>query len=461
MHMKATKLNSHSYWDSLVKTYLQLTTDVEKRAFLEQFAPTEQKIILRLSNLKIKSSKVQPRKPANTATFTKEILTSSKLDKIDLLYQGETKKGGQKRTNLNSLLPLLNFLTSRLKSLKWFRLLNLNKQKSKLQQLKKQKPTATQNPTFSHPQLSKRFFLKLAGILIATAILTIGLFYSIPEIQKTFYLYTNNYEQWSYLLIGEQNRAPNVDADGDGLTNYEEFLLMSNPSNPDSNQNQILDGLDVLLGLNPGNFQTNPETVITKQSLFIRLKNLQLQKTKQTEGLNNSNLDSNLNINLLNIDPNKPGWLLIPKFNDNKTQINWKISGFEPNLETDLQNQWVHLNQSDTPSDVTTKIYLFGLSQNLQLRLNRFKQIAQLTPESEIYLYSYDSNDSLWEWKYLVVSNNIVSLKGVLQDPLDQQLDYHLFILTFSESQGTLEVIIIGAKLVNLKKVVEIENETN
>jgi len=455
--MKATKLNSHSYWDSLVKTYLQLTTDVEKRAFLEQFAPIEQKTILRLSNLKIKSSKIQPRKPANTATFTKEILTSSKLDKIDLLYQGETKKGDQKRTNLNRLLPLLNFLTSRLKSLKWFRLLNLNKQKSKLQQLKKQKSTTTPNPTFSHHQLSKWFFLKLVGMLIATIILATGLFYSIPEIQKTFYLYTNNYEQWSYLLIGEQNRAPNVDADGDGLTNYEEFLLMSNPSNPDSNQNQILDGLDVLLGLNPGNFQTNPETVITKQSLFIRLKNLQLQKTKHTEGFNNSNL----NINLLNIDPNKPGWLLIPKFNDNKTQINWKINGFEPNLEADLQNQWVHLNQSDTPSDVTTKIYLFGLSQNLQLRLNRFKQIAQLTPESEIYLYGYDSNDSLWEWKYLVVSNNIVSLKDVLQDPLDQQLDYHLFILTFSESQGIPEVIITGAKLVNLKKVVEIENETN
>jgi hypothetical protein len=42
--MKADKLNSHSHWDNLIKTYLQLTTDVDKRAFLERFSEAEQKL---------------------------------------------------------------------------------------------------------------------------------------------------------------------------------------------------------------------------------------------------------------------------------------------------------------------------------------------------------------------------------------------------------------------------------
>jgi len=93
-----------------------------------------------------------------------------------------------------------------------------------------------------YQRFSKKTLLRLAGSLIAIAIIVTSLVYLIPEIQKVFYVYTNNYEQWSYLLIDEPNRTPNADADGDGLTNYEEFLLMSNPTNPDSNQNQILDG---------------------------------------------------------------------------------------------------------------------------------------------------------------------------------------------------------------------------
>jgi len=455
--MKNSKPNSHSYWDNLIKTYLQLATEVEKRTFLEQFSPKEQKIILKFSNLKIKSSKNKPKNSANTAKLTKEILTSSKLDKIDLLYQNQTKQSHPKWPNLNKLLIPLNFINDKLKLLRWFKLIGLKKQKNKLEKLKKQKLVATKNSILLNRQwFSKKTILKLVGALIAITIIATSLVYLLPEIQKAFYVYTNNYEQWSYLLISEPNRAPNIDTDSDGLTNYEEFLLGSNPINPDNNQNQILDGLDILLGLNPGNFQTNPKTVITKQNLFIRLKNLQLQKNKQTD----SSKNANLNISLLNINSSKPGWLLIPKLNNKKTQINWKISGFETNLETDLQNQWAHLSQSETPSDVATKIYLFGLSQDSQLRQNQFKNIAQLTPESEIYLYGYDSNDSLWEWKYLVVSNNIVALKDTIQDSLDQQLEYHLFLLTFSEGQETPEVIIIGAKLVNLKKIVEIENQT-
>jgi hypothetical protein len=452
--MKANKLNSHSHWDNLINTYLQLTTDVDKRAFLERFSEAEQKLILKLSNLKIKSSKTKLQKSANTSKLTREILTSSKLDKIDLLYQNQTKTNGQKLPTLNKLLVLLNFFTEKVKSLRWFKLISLKKQKKKLENLKKQKLVTTKNLILGYQRFSKKTLLRLAGSLIAIAIIVTSLVYLIPEIQKVFYVYTNNYEQWSYLLIDEPNRTPNADADGDGLTNYEEFLLTSNPTNPDSNQNQILDGLDVLLDLNLGNFQTNPKTVINKQNLFIRLKNLQLKQTKQTNSANNSNL----NISLLSINPAKPGWLLIPKLNNNQTSINWKINGFEPNLETDLQNQWVHLNESDTPADVATKIYLFGLSQNSPLRQNQFKDIAQLTPESEIYLYAYDFNDSLWEWKYLVVSNNIVALKDIIENPMDHQLDYNLFILTFSKNQGTPEVIIIGAKFVNLKKVVETVN---
>jgi len=147
--MKANKLNSHSHWDNLINTYLQLTTDVDKRAFLERFSEAEQKLILKLSNLKIKSSKTKLQKSANTSKLTREILTSSKLDKIDLLYQNQTKTNGQKLPTLNKLLVLLNFFTEKVKSLRWFKLISLKKQKKETRKPKKAKIRYNQKPNSS------------------------------------------------------------------------------------------------------------------------------------------------------------------------------------------------------------------------------------------------------------------------------------------------------------------------
>ncbi len=42
-----------------------------------------------------------------------------------------------------------------------------------------------------------------------------------------------------------------MDADGDGLTNAQEEAMGSDPYNPDTNGNGIIDGIEVLLGLSP------------------------------------------------------------------------------------------------------------------------------------------------------------------------------------------------------------------
>lgn len=53
----------------------------------------------------------------------------------------------------------------------------------------------------------------------------------------------DQYEELESTVVND----PNLDSDEDGLTDYEEFLAGTDPSNPDSDGDGILDGTEVML----------------------------------------------------------------------------------------------------------------------------------------------------------------------------------------------------------------------
>lgn len=69
-----------------------------------------------------------------------------------------------------------------------------------------------------------------------------------------------------------------ADSDADGLTDEQERALSSNPENPDSNGNNVLDGSEVLAGLNPASSGQLPQDILAK---YLRTDADKLLKAEQ------------------------------------------------------------------------------------------------------------------------------------------------------------------------------------
>jgi hypothetical protein len=48
------------------------------------------------------------------------------------------------------------------------------------------------------------------------------------------------------------------DADGDGIPDWQEYQLGTNPLNPDQNHDGLLDGIDLMQGFNPASTASSP-----------------------------------------------------------------------------------------------------------------------------------------------------------------------------------------------------------
>ncbi len=65
-------------------------------------------------------------------------------------------------------------------------------------------------------------------------------------------------DSWKLYYFGTTNVDADDDADGDGLTNLEEYLAGTNPLNPDTNQNGIWDSIAIRLGMDPTFIDSTP-----------------------------------------------------------------------------------------------------------------------------------------------------------------------------------------------------------
>ena len=71
---------------------------------------------------------------------------------------------------------------------------------------------------------------------------------------------TQSYNAWAAQMFGGNttaDRSPSADPDGDGLSNYEEWLNGTDPLNPDSDGDGVNDGQEVAEGTDPNSASSN------------------------------------------------------------------------------------------------------------------------------------------------------------------------------------------------------------
>jgi len=69
-------------------------------------------------------------------------------------------------------------------------------------------------------------------------------------------------DTWEMQMFGNLDQLPGSDADGDGLSNLDEWLLGTDPNNPDTDGDGISDGQEVAEGTAPASASSNSATIL-------------------------------------------------------------------------------------------------------------------------------------------------------------------------------------------------------
>jgi hypothetical protein len=65
-------------------------------------------------------------------------------------------------------------------------------------------------------------------------------------------------DSWENAHFGNLNKDGTGDSDGDGLTDWEEFIAGTLPLNPDTDGDGVKDGVEILLGSDPTDINSTP-----------------------------------------------------------------------------------------------------------------------------------------------------------------------------------------------------------
>ncbi len=494
-------------WSKLLKKYESFESDESRRHFLDMLDPKNRKNLLRLYNLKQKQKKAKSQKNLKFIPkfdFTDAILNSSKVKDLENLYFSNENTNNFKSKLLSFLKPIIDYFKSLKLSIYrkikkkgniipfWLNQNNNKQLKEKLNKIlisRKQQVFCPKRNTDStqliqqiginvpkpikliRSNLTKFFGKKLVlKVLITSTIISLILLFlggTISEkfeklylvIQRQIYSRTENYAQWANIFIGEQDNLPDQDIDKDGLTNYEEFLLRTNPLDPNQNNNQVLDGIDVLSGTNPKNNQSIAGDFISTNILSLRLQSLAVKKQKnkpEKKVMEETTFT-------VDVDAIKAGYLSIPKLGYEDILISWNTDVWKNDLKDLLTQQLIHTKESSMPGKLgITHIYGFNALVETKIAMNQgfsFDRIAELVPRDEIFIRAYDTKGSLWEWKYLAVSKNLF-IPGDTSQFNQDELSQLQLVIPDTQSQGA-KMVGLNARLVETKKIIEMEIDDN
>lgn len=218
---------------------------------------------------------------------------------------------------------------------------------------------------------------------------------------------TPEYEQWIrkyfFRVYGTDSLSPNVDLDTDGLSNYQEYLLGTNPAKSDTDNDGYSDGQEILNGYNPlydGKLTTKQQDAIKDWDLVDVNNRISFQAlTRLAQGpVAPSDLP------LINYDLEKSGEIYIPKLNV-KAPVVWSKSpdGFADDLDRGV----IHYPGTALPGQVGVA-YISGHSSNFPWRQSDysyvFTRINELEPGDEVFLTIFESNSNKVTLRYLVTA---------------------------------------------------------
>jgi LPXTG-site transpeptidase (sortase) family protein len=194
---------------------------------------------------------------------------------------------------------------------------------------------------------------------------------------------TPDYTVWISRYVYQVNDpdvlSPNADYDRDGLTNYQEFLLFTNPAKADTDNDGYSDGQEVLNGYNPlyeGKLSNKQQAVITSwdlREINSRQTYYALMKIGQGPAKPSS-------LPVINYDLEKSGELRIPTL-DVKVPLLW--SKAEKNFTADLENGVIHYPGTPLPGMGGTG-YISGHSSNFIWSKSQYSHIFSRLDELKI-----------------------------------------------------------------------------
>ena len=239
---------------------------------------------------------------------------------------------------------------------------------------------------------------------------------------------TNQYKSWIEQFNSVNfDKSENADSDLDGLTNKNEFLLETDPTNPDINKNDKLDGQDILNSTNPldGKFINYSDKEVTqkyddivrREVLNYRLQMIILKKVrskKQESSIVQNDLGGRSLISpILSssvIDDSTPGSLTISRLGLSNVPILWGQESSESEISELLPTGLVNYSPTPNPGDIGNS-YFAGSSSDYSWKdgkyQNIFDELDKLEPQDVIEINLKLKNGSLKTFMFSVISKNI------------------------------------------------------
>jgi LPXTG-site transpeptidase (sortase) family protein len=216
------------------------------------------------------------------------------------------------------------------------------------------------------------------------------------------------YNKWIkgyfYSVTNSDLLTANNDYDHDGLTNYDEFVIRTNPTLLDSDSDGTSDGVELINSTNPWG-----KGALTFDQNKLRDKiDLNMVSERITYGVAaNHNQPASTNVNSDNFDLTRPGVISIPKLNIQAPLI---FSKDPSNFDADLEKGVIHYPGTALPGNMGT-MYVSGHSSDYIWKHDKyatiFTKINFLKPGDDVFVTVYGKDGKIYNYRYRVTEQKV------------------------------------------------------
>jgi hypothetical protein len=452
------KLAAAEQWHRVVLHYLKLPSENQRQLFVNKLSATQKNYFLALLKQRPAPNLAQPtasqKAPAMplpkfpTATASNPA-PLTQLPLAELLNNAQANKSGKSWTSqLQKLETKKN--AHKPDKLRQWGLAQKQKMKALLEQIFRKrklqmgiKQVAGLTAVFA---LISGFFA--VGFVSRTGLINL---FNQPEIslaQAT----PENYLLWIGTKVKDSAQYDQeLDIDGDGLTNWHEFLLNSDPSNKYENKNNVLDGQDTLAGTNPTNGHSlNPSGEV---GLAIhRLKNQIALGVLNQSYQTSANAAKTQPKDYLKVitDTSTSGMMVLSK-SQLSAPLHWRSD--KPLSPATVDKEFLQINQTVLGKGGNIVIYGFNsqFTATVEESMAALTGIATLEPQDTIIITSKTENNTYVAWKFVVTGKNLVQATDALNKETKDVTELSLLTLD-TPSQGA-QLVLVKCRLVDTQKI--------
>lgn len=232
-------------------------------------------------------------------------------------------------------------------------------------------------------------------------------FFAPPQAQQQLGSDSADYYKWIsnyfYAVTDPTLLDPNNDIDKDGLTNYDEFVMRTNPIVADSDNDGYPDGMEAINSYNPwgtGHMTNTQKDLASKMNLNLINNRITYDAQPVSSGV-----VSGAHTN--NFDLDRAGTLSIPKL---KISVPLIFSKDPSSFDADLTKGVIHYPGTALPGE-NGVIYVSGHSSDYLWKHDPmqsiFAKLNFLTAGDDVFIDIYDKDGKVENFRYKVTGNNV------------------------------------------------------